>query len=134
MLKRKGNDPLTKLEQKIAIKNLPLIGNELIVSIINRTQSGKDYNNQQFKPYSKTYAKAKQKEFGTSRVNLTRTQQMLNAITFKSIPKGLRFYFNANEQNNKAYYNQVKNKREFFMISAKDKEIIKAFIAKNIKS
>lgn len=44
-------------------------------SIIKRTKSGVDINNQRFKPYSKQYKKK------SKRVDLTLTGQMLNSIS-----------------------------------------------------
>lgn len=94
--------------------HLETFGNELKAEIISRTQSGKDINKNAFKPYSNKYKKEKQKDFGSSTVNLTRTQQMLNAIDNKKIPNGIRLFFNSTQQNEKAYFNQTVNKRNFF--------------------
>lgn len=101
-------------------KKLVPIANEIKADIIQRTQSGKDINERSFKPYSKSYAKTK----STRTVNLTVKQQMLNAIDWKQIKGGIRFYFNSKEQNDKAYENQYKNGRKFFGLSIKDKKAI----------
>ena len=128
----RGQYILDNLSKKAESVNLSLMGNEIISDIIDRTQSGKDVNNLGFKSYSRLYAMRKQKEFGTATVNLTRTQKMLNSITYKKIPKGLRFYFNASEQSTKAYHNQITNKRKFFGLSNDSLQKIRKFISKQI--
>ena len=128
----RGQYILDNLSKKAESVNISLMGNEIISDIIGRTQSGKDVNNLGFKPYSRLYAMRKQKEFGTATVNLTRTQKMLNSITYKEIPKGLRFYFNASEQSTKAYHNQITNKRKFFGLSDESLQKIRKFISKQI--
>lgn len=133
MLKMKrGQYILDNLSKKAESVNLSLIGNEIISDIIDRTQSGKDVDGVGFKSYTRLYAMRKQKEFGTATVNLTRTQKMLNSITYKEIPKGLRFYFNASEQSTKAYHNQITNKRKFFGLSNDSLQKIRKFISKQI--
>ena len=128
----RGQYILDNLSKKAESVNLALMGNEIISDIIDRTQSGKDVNNIGFKSYSRLYAMRKQKEFGTATVNLTRTQKMLNSITYKEISKGLRFYFNASEQSTKAYHNQITNKRKFFGLSDESLQKIRKFISKQI--
>ena len=128
----RGQYILDNLSKKAESVNLALMGNEIISDIIDRTQSGKDVNNLGFKSYTRLYAMRKQKEFGTATVNLTRTQKMLNSITYKEIPKGLRFYFNASEQSTKAYHNQITNKRKFFGLSNDSLQKIRKFISKQI--
>ena len=123
---------LNSLESNKIINNLALTINEVISEIIDRTQSGKDSENNFFKPYSKQYATSKYKEFGTKTVNLTRTQKMLNAITFKKTDNGITIYFNSTEQNAKAYYNHVKNDRKFFALTDNEYEIIRNAIKKQI--
>ena len=44
--------------------------------IIKRTKSGRDVDNQAFKPYTKEYAKKKR----SNKVDLTLTGQMLNSL------------------------------------------------------
>lgn len=133
MLKMKrGQYILDNLSKKAESVNLSLMGNEIISDIIDRTQSGKDVDGVGFKSYTRLYAMRKQKEFGTATVNLTRTQKMLNSITYKEIPKGLRFYFNASEQSTKAYHNQITNKRKFFGLSNDSLQKIRKFISKQI--
>lgn len=128
----RGKYILDGLSKKAESVNLSLMGNEIISDIIDRTQSGKDVNGVGFKSYTRLYAMRKQKEFGTATVNLTRTQKMLNSITYKEIPKGLRFYFNASEQSTKAYHNQITNKRKFFGLSNDSLQKIRKFISKQI--
>lgn len=112
---------------KKAEDKLQLLGSEIIVDIIERTQKGKDVNNKSFKKYSSSYAKTKAKM--SSRVNLTVTGNMLNAISFKRISKGLRFYFIGNAEKKKALGN-IGNGRKFFGID----KIQKKKIAKRIKN
>ena len=60
------------------------IATEVIDFIINRTQQGhKDKNNKSFKPYSKEYKSSldfKIGKGGSTKVNLTMTEEMLNEI------------------------------------------------------
>lgn len=102
--------------------------NELKADMVTRTQSGKDRNSRAFKSYSKEYKEAKSKDFGSSKVNLTRTGQMLNGIDWKKINEGIRFYFNSSEQNTKAFYNQ--KTRKFFGFGAKETKELKAKLTK----
>lgn len=125
----KGID-FNKVKQQIndiPLKKLRLMGNEIIVDIINRTQSGKDINNKTFKPYTKQYAQIK-KRFG-GKVNLTVTGNMLNSIDSKTIPNGLRFYINSTNEKKKALGN-IKNGRRFMGIDSKLKAKIKQRISK----
>lgn len=105
--------------------------NEFIVGIIKRTQSGRDANMSGFRPYSKGYAVEKAKEFGSSRVNLTRTGNMLNSISSKKIKGGLRLYFSANQELKKADNNQNRLRRKFFGLDKNQirfaKEKLKAY-------
>lgn len=103
---------------------LILLGNEIILGIVKRTQDGKDIDLTEFIKYSKGYAKTKRKEFGSATPNLTRTSKMLNNINYKDIENGIRFFFNSASENSKAYYNQVSNKREFFNIDKNQKQWI----------
>ena len=107
---------IDKLKKKIDPKNLQLLANEIITDIISRTQSGRDYKGNSFKDYSHTYAKSKAKKFGSSRVNLTRSGNMLNSITWKPLPNGIRLFFSNAENNKKAYYNQ--RIRKFFALNS----------------
>ena len=66
MLKSKIN--FKRLKDKMTKNNLPLIGNEVVASIINRTQKGKDANNRNFKGYTKEYKATKKKKYGASNV------------------------------------------------------------------
>ena len=93
--------------------------NEFIAGIIRRTQSGSDSKMRGFRPYSNSYAVDKAKEFGSSRVNLTRTGNMLNSITHKRIRGGVRLYFSAGQELRKADINQNKLGRRFFGLDKK---------------
>ncbi len=124
--------------KKTFIKNtLPLHANEMIADIITRTQKGLDIKNAPFKKYSKKYAEEKAKKFGSTTVNLTRTQAMLNAITFKTINKnksfGIRLFFNSTAQNDKAYDNQIVYRRKFFGFTDKELKKIKENIIKDFR-
>lgn len=121
----------SKYQNKLKQNKLPLLGNQIQDGIMKRTQSGLDANLKPFKPYSKQYAKYKSEKYGST-VNLTETQKMLNGITYKKIPNGIRMYFNSGEQTKKAYYNQVTLKRFFFYVDRKQKDMIKKFLEKSL--
>jgi len=105
------------------VRKLRLLGSEIIVGIIKRTQKGKDVNNRKFKKYSKAYGKIKSKKYGGTTPNLTATGNMLNAINQKDIKNGIRIYFIGNEEKRKAKQNQ--KKRKFFGVDRKQKAKIK---------
>lgn len=128
----KGQYILDNISKKFDVKDLTLIGNQIIADIMDRTQSGQDVDNKSFKPYTAKYARFKSKNFGSTTVNLTQTNKMLNAMQHKPIPKGLRFYFNSNQQTKKAHGNQVKYGRKFFGLSSKDLQTIRKFITQQI--
>ena len=128
-LKSKIN--FAKKKKDISTNHLAPFANELKVDMVNRTQSGKDRNQRGFKSYSKDYKKEKSKEFGSSKVNLTRTGQMLNGIDWKKITGGIRFYFNSNEQNTKAFHNQ--KTRKFFGFGDKETKLLKEDLSKIYK-
>lgn len=94
-------------------------GLNIETGIINRTLSGKDAKMKSFKPYSKEYAKAK----GSKKVNLTASGAMLQAVSNKRIPNGLRFYFNASAETKKATYNQ--KLRKFFGVDKNQVKYLK---------
>lgn len=96
--------------------------------IITRTQKGKDTKGKSFKKYSKDYAKHKQKKGRGTKVNLTYTGAMLHAISNKKIPKGVRFYFNANAETLKAYWNN--KQRKFFGVDKKQVKYLKKVMGK----
>jgi phage gpG-like protein len=111
--------------------------NETITEIQKRTQSGKDYKGSSFTKYSDDYKEYKSKHYGSSRVNLTQTGNMLHSITSKKIKNGIRLYFGSSSENKKAYHNQVTNRRKFFGLSTKQKdrllEIVKNYYKKQTK-
>ena len=116
MLKKKIN--FNKVRTTVIKGRLDKLKKEALnieTGIINRTQSGKDVKGKGFKKYSTAYAK---KKGGT--VNLTDTGAMLQAISNKNIPNGVRFYFNASAETNKAAFNQ--KLRKFFGV---DKDQVK---------
>lgn len=102
-------------------KKLPLIGNETIVTLRKRTMDGIDMNGHPFRPYSKLYGEWKMEEHGISSPNLVVTSRMLNSITYKSIPKGIRLYFNSSTETKKAYENHHKHKRPFFGLTKNER-------------
>lgn len=112
---------LEKAINNKVIKNLALLGNEVVTDIIKRTQSGKDVNNRTFKPYSKEYKKSKKKSHGT-KINLTASGNMLNNMTWKKIKNGIRIYFSSKQERDKAHGNQ--RKRKFFGLDRRQKERI----------
>ncbi len=89
----------------------------IIDGIETRTIKGLDYNLAAFDGYGRSYAafKAKpnsrKKSRGTG-VNLTYTGRMLEAMTSKKIPRGMRFTFTSSTELQKAGWNQ--KTRKFF--------------------
>lgn len=126
MLIKKPN--LAKYAKRMTDNNLPLIANEIISDIVIRTQKGKDVNNRSFKPYSKAYSIKK----GTTSVNLTQSGRMLNSITFRKLPNGIRLFFGASKENKKAHGNQSKNNRKFFGLDKSQVDYINNYIKKRI--
>ena len=114
---------INKKWNKIKTDRLQLLGNEIVVNIIRRTQKGKDKYNKPFIKYSAAYKKQKSKGYGSSKPNLTITQNMLNDITSRNIRNGVRLYFLTSTQLKKAIYNQ-QNGRKFFGIDPKLKKWI----------
>lgn len=103
--------------------NLYRIGNEIITLIINRTQSGRDKSDKPFKSYTQGYRQSKSEDgYGASKVNLTRSQNMLNAIRYKKYGQGLRIYFGNKKENEKAVGNQ--KKRKFFGLTKREQKYI----------
>jgi len=97
----------------------------IIVGIINRTQSGRDKDNKQFRSYSSAYGK-------TGTVNLTETNSMLDSIDRKKITNGVRLYFPNSVEARKAYHNHKTFKRPFFGVDKKQKEQIAKRLGKFI--
>lgn len=112
-------------KQDLQVRKLRLLSSEIIVGIIRRTQQGKDINLKSFIDYSPEYKKFKSKKHGSSRPNLTVTQNMLNSISSRHIKNGLRLYFISQSERKKAYHNQVTNKRKFFGVDRKQSRYIK---------
>ena len=125
----------------------------LIGDIRKRTQSGKDANNNIFKGYSTTpyffnigskgspvyrtfengYKEFRQfKGRQNNKVDLNFTGNMLSNITQTANSKQAIIYFASLKENIKAVGNQVKNKREFFKIGDRSKQLIN-FFAKEFK-
>lgn len=120
-----------RLEKKIIndrVKKLELLSSEIIIGIIDRTQSGKDTSLQVFNKYTKKYSQAKKRKYGSSRPNLTRSGDMLNGIGAKSLPRGVRFFFTAKHERDKAAGNM--RKRKFFGLDRKQKAWIKKKLSK----
>lgn len=124
MLKKKIN--FKKVRRVIIEGRLDKLKKESLnieTGIILRTQSGKDVNLKSFKPYSESYKKTK-----GGKVNLTATGAMLHAISNKNIPNGVRFYFNASSETQKAGWNQ--KVRKFFGIDKKQIKHLKKVMGK----
>jgi len=107
--------------------NLQKMANEIITDIVTRTQSGKDVNNKKFESYSPEYGKAKKKTHG-SKVNLTVSGKMLNAITWKKIDNGLRFYVASKQERSKAVGNS--KTRKFMGLDLRQRKRIAQKISK----
>lgn len=90
---------------------------DITVSLVKRTKSGKDMNNKPFKPYSKGYKKKNRN------VNLTVKGTMLGNITSKKIKDGIVLYFSSKSENAKAVSNS--KTRQFFGL---DKKQIKSIV------
>jgi len=128
-----------RLTVRLTKNNLPLIGNKVMKDIIVRTQKGKDRDNRKFEKYTDEYldsywtpGKRGQKRTDKKRVkdvktipNLTKSQNMLNAMRWKKITDGIRLYFQGKENNSKAHGNQVKNGRKFLGVDDKQAKKIK---------
>ena len=125
----------------------------LIKDIRDRTQSGKDANNKLFKGYSTTpyffnigskgspayrtfeggYKEFRQfKGRQNQKVDLNFSGNMLSNITQTANSKQAIIYFASLKENIKAVGNQIKNKREFFKIGDRSKQLIN-FFAKEFK-
>ena len=128
-LKKKPN--FRRLEKRIIkskVQKLELLSSEIIIGIIERSQSGKDVKLQVFNRYSKKYSIAKKKKYGSSRPNMTRSGDMLNGIGAKSLANGVRFYFTSKHEKDKASSNM--RKRKFFGVDRKQKAWIKKKLSK----
>ncbi len=124
MLKKKIN--FNKVRRVVIDDRLVKLRKEglnIETGIINRTLKGKDIKGVSFKKYSREYAKLKQEAGSDSTVNMTGAYRkkgggyrqggnMLQAISSKKIPNGIRFYFNASVETKKAAKNQ--KLRKFF--------------------
>lgn len=98
-------------------KKLKLEANNIIDEIVNRTLYGKDINNRQFRPYTKAYYRSKKKSHGAKKVNLKRSGDMLDDITWEELKGGelgIKLYFASGSEGQKAYWNYVTFKRKFF--------------------
>jgi len=122
--------PFDKLAKKITANNLPLIGNEIVADIVERTQSGFDKDGKSFDKYDPKTIKRK----GSSIVNLKDSFKMLKNVKWKKIKDGIRLYVGGSRtkgltNNDVAYYNK-KMGREFLGVDPKQsdkitKELIK---------
>lgn len=129
MLKKRPDIKKYQNDIKDVLKrNKDLIGMEVHRGIITRTQKGLDYNNKSFKAYKSDYAKKK----GSSKVNLTDKQNMLNAIRYKQVGNKIKFYFGSKVENAKAHGNQIKNGRKFFGMDDKLTKKVGNIIRKNL--
>jgi 3-hydroxyacyl-CoA dehydrogenase len=99
-----------------------------VTRMVARTRAGKDINGQAFAPYSKGYAKAREKRGRkASPVDLTFSGKMLSAVTTKtertSEKTSVTVFFNSVKEALKARGNQAK--RFFFGFSEEQKERIR---------
>lgn len=99
-----------------------------VTRMVARTRSGKDINGQAFAPYTKAYAKTREKKGRkTSPVDLTFSGKMLSAVTTKTERTGdktsVSVFFNSVKEALKARGNQAK--RFFFGFSEEQKERIR---------
>lgn len=129
---------------KAALPNL--LGDE-ILQIELRTQQGKDYKNQAFVGYSDDYAEYKRKNYGSDKVNLTLTGNMLSAMTYEVTEHengvtGRIFFSNTSSISpggSKAVtapYKAVRNnaRREFFGLSEEQQTRVREKIREAIKA
>ncbi len=132
MLKKKINFNRTrKLMIGGNIKKLRLSAGTIEAGMIKRTQRGLDVKLKSFDsyaPYSDEYKAYKRKKGRSGGVDLTFTGNMLNSITHKNIPRGVRFYFNAKTQRDKARWNM--KTRYFFGADKKQISWLKGYMQK----
>ena len=92
--------------QSVKSRALAKIANLEVALIKDRTQNkGIDYKRRPFAPYSKSYTRAKVKESG--HVDLTDTQQMFSALTYRMARNTANIFFSRREENTKAYFHDV---------------------------
>ena len=109
-----------KYKRKIDKPFNKLMAETLKTGITSRTQSGKDVDSKTFKEYTPAYRAKK----GSSKVNLTVSNNMLHAMKYEINGSTLRFYYTGNE-GKKAHGNQVKNGRKFFGLDKKQIAMLK---------
>lgn len=78
---RKNFVRLREIDIVTAADMRDVVGEAIIERIRERTMRGQDADGGAFADYSDGYANAKRKAVGTSRVNLTVSGEMLNAMT-----------------------------------------------------
>lgn len=135
-----------KINPKYKPRERKAIAQEVIDFIVKRTQSGKDKNNNAFKPYSKSYTESLDfKIAGKSKdkVNLTLSGDMLASIKLLKDSKGeltIGFDRSDKDNNDKAtghmtgkYGNSSKIKKRVFLGIKEDdkKKILKNYPLKN---
>ena len=109
-------------------------------------QRGKDVHNRPFKPYSKSYIRARRKRSNDSSnrdqspksfVDLNFTGKMFSALTFTTRPSKGVLFFRTAQQSKKAFIHNTgagrMPKREFFGVSLLEQKKINAIIGKSIK-
>tara|TARA_Y100001938_G_scaffold132665_1_gene191172 strand:+ start:753 stop:1397 length:645 start_codon:yes stop_codon:yes gene_type:complete len=81
-IKLEGTVDLDFLREPPGKQTMRIIGEQAISRIIVETQDlGKDKNNRRFRPYSKLYAEVRKAAGRSTRVDLTDTGHMINAIS-----------------------------------------------------
>ena len=129
MLKKKVNfKKIRRVVVEGRLDKLRLEAMNIVTGIVNRTLSGKDMNLKGFKSYSSDYAKYRSKNGRSKGVNLTYSGAMLGAINSKNIPIGLRFYFAAKSETDKATWNQ--KTRKFFGVDRNQIKYLKKQLSK----
>jgi hypothetical protein len=117
---------------KKKLKNLnsqmALLSNDIISDIHTRTSSGLDSKFKPLKRYTTEYAKRK----GTHKVTLVDTGEMLGSMNAKKTKNGLKLYFGSTDANDKAYYQNIEQKRKFFKLDKKQMKFIKRELGKFI--
>lgn len=108
------------------------IGHYAVNQILLRTSQGKDYKNNSFTPYSKSYKKTRQKAgLPTAKVDLFFTGKMLGSLSYRGeTSKDIKLFFADREQSMKALFNN--RKREFFNINDAELIEIRMIIVKKI--
>ena len=102
------------------------VGNFVADEVEGRTESGRDADNRRFKPYTRSYAKAK----GQTRVDLSVKGHMLGAMRNRPTSTGVKVQIAGGREGYKAWKIQNKQKRVFMAVNKHDVKTIKKLIVK----